>query len=68
VYVIGHQDVCVKGAIVLNQGFLQPMEIAEIIFLSKKARLAIVATLHEVQRDSIEVDTGAAGHGATLAY
>jgi hypothetical protein len=43
--VIGHQCVCVKGAIVFDQGFFQPMQIAEIVLLSKEARLAIVAAL-----------------------
>ena len=34
-----------------------------VIVLGKKARLAIVAALHDVQGNTIEVDTRSAGHG-----
>lgn len=45
----GHQAICVKAEIVLNQCFFQSMQIAEIIFLSKEAWFAVVPALHDVQ-------------------
>jgi hypothetical protein len=61
VHVVGHQDVYVKRAFVLGQGCFQPMQIAEVIFFAKEARLAIVAALHDVQGYSIQMDTGRRG-------
>jgi hypothetical protein len=38
------------------------VQITGVIFLGEKARLAVVAALDDVQRDTVEVDAGAAGH------
>ena len=64
---IGHQHVGVQGAPRLPERFSQPMQVALAIFFREEAGLAIVATLHDVQGDVIEVDAGAAGHAGKLA-
>jgi hypothetical protein len=42
------------------------MQIALVIVLREEARLAIVATLHDMQGYVIEVDAGATGHYGML--
>jgi hypothetical protein len=39
----------------------------KVIFLAKEARFVIVAALHDVQGNTIKVDSGAAWHAGTLA-
>jgi hypothetical protein len=37
------------------------------VLLREEARRAVVAALHDVQRQAVEVDAGAAGHGQIIA-
>jgi hypothetical protein len=37
------------------------------ILLREEARRAVVAALHDVQRQPVEVNAGAAGHGQVMA-
>jgi hypothetical protein len=41
------------------------MEIDLIVFFAKEARFAVVPALHDVQRDTIKMDAGAAGHAVS---
>jgi hypothetical protein len=66
-HVVGHQHVGVQRALGLAERFPQPMQVVAVILLAEETGLAIVAALHNVQRNAIEMDTGAAGHGRTLA-
>jgi hypothetical protein len=43
------------------------MQIALVIFFGKEAWLAVVAALHDMQRNIIEMDARPAGHPQTLA-
>ena len=66
-HMIGHQRVGVKHTPALLQRFSQPMQVSVVVFLCKKAGLAVVAALHDVQRHVVEVGARAARHGARLA-
>ena len=44
----------------------QPVQVGVVILFSEEAGFAVVAALHDMQRDAIEVDAGAAGHGRRL--
>jgi hypothetical protein len=66
VHVIGHQYVGVQRAFGLAQCLAQSMQVAAVIFFGKETRLAIVTTLHDVERNAIEVDPRAAGHSSML--
>jgi hypothetical protein len=59
---IGHQCVSVNGAATSASRLFQPMEIAVVIFIGEKTRLAVDAALNDVQRVVSEQNTGAAGH------
>jgi hypothetical protein len=65
--VIGHQHIGVQRALGLAQRFSQPMQVAAVVFLAEKARLAVVAALHDVERNSIKLDTRTSGHEIMLA-
>jgi hypothetical protein len=56
------------SALGLPERFAQPVEVAAVIFLAEEARFAIVAALHDVQRDTVKMDARAAGHVRTLAF
>jgi hypothetical protein len=47
---IGHQCVGVYGAAASASRLFQPMEIAVVIFIGEKTRLAVDAALNDVQR------------------
>lgn len=61
-----HQLVGVQRTLRLDQCLAKPMQIARIVVLGKEARLAIVAALHDMQWNTVEVDAGAARHVLTL--
>jgi hypothetical protein len=65
-HVVGHEHIRVQRALVLIDGCPQPMEIELEILVVKKARGAIVTALHKVKRHIIELDSGWAGHSASL--
>jgi len=48
-HVVGHQHVGLQRTLRLDQCLAKPMQIARIVFLGEDSRLAIVATLHEMQ-------------------
>lgn len=60
---IGHQRLGMKGAATSASRLFQPMEITVVILIGEKARLAINAALHDMQRVIGEKHTRAAGHG-----
>jgi len=66
VHVVGHQDIGVQGAMFFVQGFVKPVQVGVVVLFGEEARLAVVTALHDVQRDVVEVDSGAAWHKQTL--
>jgi hypothetical protein len=66
-HVIGHQYVGAQ----LHHGFPQrladPMQSGVKVLLREEARREFVAALHDVQRQAVEADTGAARHGQAMA-
>lgn len=64
--VVSHQRIGMNGAAVSASRLVQPMEITEIVFIGKKARLAVDAALNNVQRVASEQNAGAAGHDFDL--
>lgn len=42
------------------------MQVAAVIFLGKETRLVVVTTLHDVERDVIEVDAWAREYSSML--
>ncbi len=57
-HMVGHQ----RGSVKRATRFAQPVQIAEIVVLAEEARLAVVAALDDVQRNTVEVDARAAEH------
>jgi hypothetical protein len=43
------------------------MQVAGVVSLTEKTRLAVVAALHDVERNSIKLDARASGHEIMLA-
>lgn len=62
-HVIGHQGVGVQGAAFFVQCLASPMQVGVVVLFGEEAGLTVVPSLHDVQRDFINVDAGAAGHG-----
>ena len=50
---IGHQRVGMKLTLVVCQRFAEPVQVAEVVLLAKKAWLAVVPALHDVEPDII---------------
>jgi hypothetical protein len=63
---VGHQHVSVELAVGFLLGEAELMQVAEVVLFGKKARFAIMAALHDVQGDVVEVGTWAAGHTVML--
>jgi hypothetical protein len=59
---VGHKSIGVERALLLLQGFAQPVEVSLVVFLTKEAEFTIVSALDNVQGYAIKVNTGAAGH------
>lgn len=59
---VSHQGVGMERAVLFVQGFAQPVEIGQVILLAKETGLAVVASLHDVQRNTIKMDAWATGH------
>jgi hypothetical protein len=55
-----------NGAAAIASRFLQPMKVTVVVLFGEKARLAIDATLNDVQRNFSELETWAARHGYGL--
>ena len=58
----------VQRAFGLDKRFTESMKIAVEILLAEEARLAIVAALHDVERDFVEVNSGAAWHVSIIRW
>ena len=58
---IGHQCIGMKLTFVVCQRFTQPLQEAGVVLLTKEAWLAVVPALHDVERDTIELDAGLPG-------
>ncbi len=65
--VMGHQHIGMQRALGVAQRFSPPMQVAAVVFLAEKTRFAVVAALHDVERNSIKLDTRASGHEIMLA-
>lgn len=68
--VVAHQGVGVQCAMFFVQGSVKPVQVGVVILFGKEAGLAVVAALHDVQRDVVEVDAGEGGawHEQTLLH
>jgi hypothetical protein len=53
--------------VLLVQRFVQPVQVGVVVLFGEVAGLAVVAALHDVQRDCVYVYAGAAGHGRNMA-
>ena len=60
--VVDYQHVGVQRALRLDQCLTKPMQTARIVVLGEEARFAIVATLHDMQWNTVEVAAEAARH------
>lgn len=60
---VGHQHVRMNGAAPIASRVFEPMEVAVVVLLGEKARLAVDAALNDVQRNFRELETRAARHG-----
>jgi hypothetical protein len=64
---VGHQDARMKLAVLAPQGLAQPAKVGVAILVIEDAGPAIVATLHDVQRYTVDVDAQTPGHGSSRA-
>ena len=63
---VGHEGVGVERTLLLLQRLAQPVQVGAVVFFVKKARLAIMPSLHDVQRNSIHMNARATGHARML--
>jgi hypothetical protein len=61
---VGHQQVGVQPAALAHHCLVQPTEVGTPVLVAEEARRAVVAALHDVQRQAVDMDAYAAGHGA----
>jgi hypothetical protein len=61
---VGHQHVGVHPTALAHQCLVQPTEVGTPVLVVEEARRAVVAALHDVQRQAVDMDACAAGHGA----
>ena len=59
---IGHQYVGVQKTLMVGESLAQPMQVGLVVFLPEEAGFAVVAALHDVQRNLVKLDAGAARH------
>jgi len=57
-----------QGALELSDRFSQPVQGSSGSLPRQKKRLAITAALRDMQRHTIQVDSGSAGHGGMAAW
>jgi hypothetical protein len=62
-----HEHVGVHPAMLAGQRRAQPIEVSKPVLLIEEARRSIVPTLHDVQRQAVNVDSATAGHTRSLA-
>ncbi len=63
---VGHQDVRMKLAVLALQGLAQPAKVDVAILVIEEAGPAVVATLYDVQRDTVGVYAWTPGHERSL--
>jgi hypothetical protein len=56
-----------QHALLALQRLPQPSQIGAIILLAKETGTAVVAALHEMQRHTVKMNSGASGHEGSLA-
>ena len=56
-----------QGAVLLAQRFVQPVQVGVVVLFGEEAGLAVVAALHDVQRDCVYVCAGGGGAWAKMA-
>ena len=61
--VVGHARVGVELTTGVPGSFAQPLQIGHVVGVGKKAGLAVVPALLDMQGHAIKVNAGAAGHG-----
>jgi hypothetical protein len=66
--VVGHQRVGMKLAVVGCGGFVEPIEVDEVIRFGKETGLAIMPALNDMKRHGIKVSSGAARHVETIPF
>src|SRR4030067_104451 len=62
-HMVRHQHICMIPAAGLACILGKPIQIAAIVFIGEKTRLAIIATLDDVDRYIRQSDAGATPHG-----
>src|SRR3990167_1112496 len=67
-HMIRHQHISMNPAASLIGVLSQPIQIAKIILIGKEARLAVIATLDEVNGHIWQCDAGTARHGEPSFY
>ena len=65
--VVGHQNLGVQHATLAYQRLAELLQVGMVVLFVEEARLTIMSPLHNVERDSIEMDTAAAGHSTSIA-
>jgi hypothetical protein len=67
VHMVVHEHIAVQLAIVVVEGFFQPVQVALVTFNAQEAGFSVVGALDDVERDVIELDARAAGHSWKIA-
>ena len=65
--VVGHQNVGLQRATLACQRLAEPLQVGMVVLFVEEARLTMMSPLHNVERDSIEMDTAAPGHSTSIA-
>lgn len=66
-HVVVHQDIVMKLATAAFQGFAQPVAIGVIVVLAEETGCPVMVSLHDVQRQTWEMDARTAGYAVNLA-
>lgn len=61
-HVVGHEHIGVQAATAFLERLAQPVAVSKVVVISKEAGIAVVSALDYVQRNTSQVDAGAAGH------
>jgi hypothetical protein len=64
---VGHQDIRMKLTVLALQGLAQLAKVGVAILVIEEAGPAVVATLFDVQRDTVDVNAWTPGHGRSPA-
>lgn len=62
----GHPRIGMHRHVVLTQPLAPPVQVGMEVLLGEEAGLAVVASLHDVQRNAVEQDDWAVGHGGKV--